>query len=110
MYMYGRCILIDLGVFACLECLVIKSGSDFRFFSEIDIFMAKDGALDVRLIKHEITGKILREPTMEKIVQRYMDLLEQSLDTCIGSVMVRELRVMVNLQFVLERSLTQEVF
>jgi len=71
---------------ALLACLIVKSGSDFRNFTAVDVFISKDQGIDVRLTRFDVTAKSPIDPVMKSIVSSYMDLLQHSLDQKIGIV------------------------
>uniref|UniRef100_H2YPK8 5'-Nucleotidase C-terminal domain-containing protein n=1 Tax=Ciona savignyi TaxID=51511 RepID=H2YPK8_CIOSA len=66
------------------ECLVIKSGSDFRNFSSLDVFLRDDGCVDVKISRYDVTMDIAEDPVMTNLVNRYTSVLEKSLEKCIG--------------------------
>jgi len=72
----------------CKECLIIKSGSDFRNFSSIDAFIREDGCVDVKLARFDVTKVFTPQPEMAKLVETYMSALEKSLDKKIGEIQV----------------------
>lgn len=76
----------EYGVKDIDACLIIKSGCDFRNFTAIDVFVAKTKAIDVRLTRYDITHNTSVDPAMKNIVTDYMDLLQHSLDQCIGTI------------------------
>nr|CAB3242670.1 apyrase-like [Phallusia mammillata] len=76
----------EYGVKEIDECLVIKSGSDFRNFSSVDVFMRDDGCVDVKLTRYDVTKKTKEDSEMRDIVMHYMSALEKSLDRKIGEV------------------------
>lgn len=80
-----------------LDGVVVKSGSDFRNFTSIDVYIASTGAIDVRLSRHDVTSSIQGDPAMQVVVNNYMNLLENSLDTCIGTIQVGKSKMSDNM-------------
>uniref|UniRef100_F6SKP5 5'-Nucleotidase C-terminal domain-containing protein n=3 Tax=Ciona intestinalis TaxID=7719 RepID=F6SKP5_CIOIN len=76
----------EYGVKEIDECLIIKSGSDFRNLSSVDLFIRNDGCVDVKISRYDVTREVEEDPYMLKIVERYTSVLEKSLDHCIGVV------------------------
>ncbi|CAK8675103.1 unnamed protein product [Clavelina lepadiformis] len=69
------------------DCLIVKSGSDFRNFSTVDVLMRKEGCLDVRLTRHDVSKEVPEDRGMAQIVHRYTSALEKSLEARIGIVL-----------------------
>ena len=69
-----------------LECLIIKSGSDFRTFTSVEVYVTKNESVDAKMIRYDVPKQVAIDPGMNEVVQSYMKLLENSLDTCIGTI------------------------
>lgn len=66
---------------------MLKSGSDFRYFSQITVtFLPDNDRPSVEVIKHTITRDIPADPGVQAIVDQYLSKLEDGMKEVIGEL------------------------
>ena len=67
--------------------LVLKSGSDFRNFSQITAtFFPDNNRPSVEVIKHTITRDIPADPGVQAVVDQYLSKLKEDMKEVIGEL------------------------
>lgn len=67
--------------------LVLKSGSDFREFSQITATFGPEGVRpSFEVVKHTITRDIPADPTVQAIVDQYLSKHEEGMKEVIGEI------------------------
>ena len=67
--------------------LVLKSGSDFRNFSQITItFFPDNNRPSVEVVKHTITRDIPADPGVQAVVDQYVSKLKEGMKEVIGEL------------------------
>ncbi|XP_046842801.1 mannosylglucosyl-3-phosphoglycerate phosphatase-like isoform X2 [Xenia sp. Carnegie-2017] len=68
---------------------IFKSGTDFRNFSEIEVsFSSTDGSYDIQYKRHDITQDVPENPEIKAIVNKYLDVLAEKMESVLGSIEV----------------------
>ena len=70
------------------DVLVLKSGSDFRYFSQITVTFPPDNddRPSVEVVKHTITRDIPTDPGVQAVVDQYLSKLEEGMREVIGEL------------------------
>ncbi|XP_028396283.1 snake venom 5'-nucleotidase-like [Dendronephthya gigantea] len=77
----------DYGIYDVNGKQVIKSGTDFRNLSEVEITFS-DGSFSVKTTRHDITSDIPEDPEVKAIVDKYQDKIEARMQIPLGKVAV----------------------
>lgn len=104
-YLSFYCVVLSIFLSGCV---IVKSGSDFRMFSEINIYRsASDKSLNVGVRKHEIKKIIPEDKNMKMIVDKYMSVLDQQLEKTIGETKVKTFNelILVNINIIMSLNL-----
>ena len=67
------------------ETLVLKSGSDFREFSQITVIF-DSGRPSFEVTRHEVTSATSPDPSLQSVVDQYTALVDAGLQVEIGRV------------------------
>ncbi|KAK3727236.1 hypothetical protein QZH41_019303 [Actinostola sp. cb2023] len=68
---------------------IIKSGSDFREFSKITINFSEDNNFNITDVERiEITSEVPEDPELKAVVDKYMDVMKESMEETLGHVEV----------------------
>eukprot|EP00731_Ephydatia_muelleri_P026836 Em0018g936a len=59
--------------------IVLKSGSDFRELSQIDVTFTAQGP-QFAITKHTVTGEVPHDPDMQKLVDDFSELMDQGME------------------------------
>jgi 5'-nucleotidase len=63
---------------------LVKSGTDFRTFTELNIQIRHDSKPNITLTKHTITKDIPEDKEMKLVVDEYVEMVQEGLDDVIG--------------------------
>ena len=60
--------------------MVLKSGSDFREFSQVDVTFVAGQQPQFRITKHTITRETPHDPDMQALVEQFSELVDQGME------------------------------
>ncbi|XP_028410070.1 uncharacterized protein LOC114532703 [Dendronephthya gigantea] len=68
---------------------IFKSGTDFRHFSEIEVvFSSENDSYEIQSKKHEITKDVPENPEIKIVVNKYLDIVKEKMETVLGNIEV----------------------
>lgn len=64
--------------------LLVKSGTDFREFTEITVDFSQDGSREMKTLRHEISSDVVEHEEIKKECEKYLVILGQKMEEEIG--------------------------